>query len=101
MNRRKFIAATAATAGAARPAPKLAIDGGAPVRERALRAGYIGSDYYDDKERQQLESVLETKRPFRWYGPGSEPPPKVLAFEPEFASRMLTRFALAVTVCSA
>jgi hypothetical protein len=66
-------------------------------RKTPLRAGYIGSDYYDDKERRELNDVLETKRPFRWYGPGDEPPLKVLTFEREFAARMQTRFALAVT----
>src|SRR5437867_5388598 len=95
MNRRTFVLATAAASAA--PPAKLAVEGGAPVRDHPLRAGYIGSDYYDDKERRELDDVLETKRPFRWYGPGSEPPMKVLTFEREFAARMQTRFALAVT----
>src|SRR5712692_4603770 len=95
MNRRTFVLATAAAAAA--PPAKLAVEGGAPVRESPLRAGFIGSDYYDDKERREIDDVLETKRPFRWYGPGSEPPMKVLTFEREFAARMQTRFALAVT----
>ena len=34
--------------------------------------------------------VLETRRPFRWYGPGNQPPMKVLTFEKEFAARMET-----------
>src|SRR5262245_39226268 len=101
MNRRSFVLTTAAAASAANQPPKPAIEGGAPVRDTPLRAGYLGSDYYDDKERRQLNDVLETKRPFRWYGPGSEPPMKVLTFERELASRMQTRFALAVTSGSA
>jgi len=96
VNRRAFLTASAAAAGA-RGATRLAVDGGTPVREKALRAGYWGTQYYDEKERQQLTEVLETQRPFRWYGPGPEPPMKVLTFEREFAARMQTRYALAVT----
>ena len=76
VNRRTFLAAAAA-AGTASSSPKLAVDGGAPVREKPLRAGFYGTQYYDDKEKQELLEVLETRRPFRWYGPGSEPPKKV------------------------
>src|SRR5229473_6235926 len=105
MNRRDFVLTTAAAAAAAKQPPKPAIEGGTPVRETPLRAGYLGSDYYDEKERRQLEDVLETKRPFRWYGPtserSSEPPMKALTFEREFAARMQARFALAVTSGSA
>jgi dTDP-4-amino-4,6-dideoxygalactose transaminase len=100
MNRRKFVLGTAAAtaAAAAQQQQKPAADGGnTPVRETPLRAGYIGSDFYDDKERRELNDVLETKRPFRWYGPGAEPPMKALTFEREFAARMQTRFALGVT----
>ena len=45
----------------------------------------------------QLRDVLEKRQPFRWYGPGSQPPMKVLTFERELAARMQTRYALAVT----
>ena len=41
--------------------------------------------------------MLTTRRPFRWYGPGDEPPMKVATFEKEFAARMETRYALGVT----
>lgn len=97
VNRRRFLATAATAAGAASGATKLAIDGGSPVRDKALRADYYGTQYYDDKERQQVMDVLETRRPFRWYGTGSEPPMKALTFEKEFAARMGTRYALAVT----
>jgi len=101
MDRRKFVAsaaaiATTAAASAAPPADKPAIAGGSPVRSVPLRAGYWGSQYYDDKERAELMDVLETKSPFRWYGPG-QPPTKVLQFEKEFAARMRTKYALGVT----
>lgn len=90
VDRRKFLAATAAAgvAGAAEDAP---------VRATPLHAGYYGTQYYDDKERAELMEVLETRRPFRWYGTGSTPPLKVLTFEREFARRMGTKYALAVT----
>ncbi len=96
MDRRKFVTAVAAGAATrAKAEPKLAIDGGAPVREKPLRAGYWGSEFYDEKERSELLDVLEAKAPFRWYGP--KPPAKVLQFEKEFAARMQTKFALGVT----
>jgi len=68
----------------------------APVREKPLRATYWGAEFYDDKERAEVLDVLETRSPFRWYGPGA-PPKKVLQFEKEFAARMGVKFALGVT----
>jgi 8-amino-3,8-dideoxy-alpha-D-manno-octulosonate transaminase len=90
MNRRRFLAAAAAVSSARSASAK-------PVRDVPLRAGYFGPLFYDDKERQQLIDVVETGRPFRWYGPGSQPPAKVLTFEKELAQWMHTRYALAVT----
>jgi 8-amino-3,8-dideoxy-alpha-D-manno-octulosonate transaminase len=87
MDRRTFLAAAAAGGVAT----------GKPVRETPLKANYFGTQYYDAKERQELMEVLETGRPFRWYGPGGQPPMKVATFEKEFAARMQTRYALAVT----
>ncbi len=97
LNRRQFVAATAVAAGAAQAASRLAVDGGKPVREKPLRASFWGNQYYDDKEQRQLADVLESRRPFRWYGPGPEPPMKVFTFEKELAVRMQRRYALAVT----
>jgi 8-amino-3,8-dideoxy-alpha-D-manno-octulosonate transaminase len=97
VNRRKFLATAAAATGAVQAAPKLASEGGKPVRETPLRARFFGPLYYDEKERQELIDVVETGRPFRWYGPGNQPPMKVLTFEQEFAARMRRRFAVAVT----
>jgi 8-amino-3,8-dideoxy-alpha-D-manno-octulosonate transaminase len=62
-----------------------------------LHATYFGPLFYDDKERRELLDVVETGRPFRWYGPGAQPPLKVLTFEKELAQWMHTRYALAVT----
>ena len=87
VTRRAFLAAGAAIPAAANK----------PVRDKPLRPDYWGTSYYDEKERQELVEVLETRRPFRWYGSGSEPPKKVLTFEKEFAARMQSRHALAVS----
>lgn len=95
MDRRKFVGAIAAAAGSAAPLP--AAQGGKPVREKPLNADYWGPQYYDQQERQHLNEVLDTGRPFRWYGRGSQPPMKVATFEKEFAARMNTKYALAVT----
>lgn len=91
MDRRRFLAGAAAVTGAARSASAK------PVRDVPLHANYFGPLYYDEKERQELIDVVETGRPFRWYGPGSQPPAKVLTFEKELAQWMHTRYALAVT----
>jgi hypothetical protein len=66
-----------------------------PVRATPLKAGFFGTQYYDEQERHQVEEVIKTRQPFRWYGPGSSPPLKVATFERELAARMGTRFALA------
>ncbi len=97
VDRRKFLSAAAAAAVGAQASSQLALEGGAPVRQTPLRADYWGPQYYDEKERQELVDVLETGRPFRWYGRGTQPPMKVATFEKEFAARMQTRYALAVT----
>jgi len=67
MDRRTFLAAAS---GALAANTALAEDGGKPVRETPLRAGFFGTQYYDDKERQGLTDVLDARQPFRWYGPG-------------------------------
>lgn len=96
IDRRKFLAASA-TAAAARAAEsdKLAIDGGVPVRERALTGRNWGPQYYDDAERGHLNDVLESRNPFRWNNPADRS--KVALFEREVAARMKTQYALAVT----
>jgi 8-amino-3,8-dideoxy-alpha-D-manno-octulosonate transaminase len=102
MDRSEFLASAAAGAAGGAPADAgLALDGGKPVRDRPLKAGFFGTQYYDDKERRELDDVLQKRQPFRWYGPGPRPPQKVAAFEKELAARMQTRFALAVTSGSA
>jgi 8-amino-3,8-dideoxy-alpha-D-manno-octulosonate transaminase len=97
IDRRCFLAAatTAAAARAAEPDSKLAIDGGAPVRSEPLAGRNWGPQYYDDAERGHLDDVLESRNPFRWNNPPAKS--KVATFEREFAVRMKTEHALAVT----
>jgi 8-amino-3,8-dideoxy-alpha-D-manno-octulosonate transaminase len=97
MDRRTFLTGAAAATGALTGGSASAGIGNKPVRETPLRAGYFGTEFYDDKEREQLADVLDARQPFRWYGPGTRPPQKAAAFEKEWAERMQTRFALAVT----
>jgi 8-amino-3,8-dideoxy-alpha-D-manno-octulosonate transaminase len=101
MNRRTFLAGAAAAAEAAANSPKLALEGGKPVRETPLHADFFGTSYYGAEESREVEDVVKTGRPFRWYGPGKEPPMKVATFEKEFARRMQARYALGVTSGSA
>ena len=99
MDRRTFLTAAAAFAGAkaSTSTAALAADGGQPVRSTPLRSTYYGPEFYDEKELDQLREVLGKRQPFRWYGPGKQPPMKVLAFEKELAARMQVKYALAVT----
>ena len=88
MNRRRFLAAAAVAAGSASAAPE-------PVRTTPLVNPNWGPLYYGAEEQTQLLEVLESRRPFRF-----SPPPdksKVAAFENEWAARMQTKWALAVT----
>jgi len=88
MNRRKFVVAAAAATAA---------EGGGPIRKTMLSPKFYGPEYFGEEERRELAEVIETKRPFRWYSSGHGEPTKVLTFEREFAARMQTRYALAVT----
>jgi 8-amino-3,8-dideoxy-alpha-D-manno-octulosonate transaminase len=97
MNRRKFVAAMAVAGGGAKAAPRLAVDGGQPVRAKPLRAEHWGPSYFDDKERAAVTVVVDAGHPFRWTSRGRKPPGKVAAFEKELAARIQTRFALAVS----
>jgi hypothetical protein len=94
MNRRTFLA-TAATVAAASTAA--AASGGHPMRATPLHACFSGPQFYDDHERREVVEVLDKRQPFRWYGPGDQPPRKVATFERELAARMRVRFALALT----
>jgi 8-amino-3,8-dideoxy-alpha-D-manno-octulosonate transaminase len=97
VDRRSFLAAAAAAAtGISQASPQqLAVDGGTPVRAQPLAGPNWGPQYYDEKERQQLEEVLESRNPFRWNN--SLAKSKVARFEDEFAARMRSQYCLAVT----
>jgi len=76
-------------------AEKLAIDGGRPVREEPLIGLYPGAMMIGEEEKRAVLEVLESRSLFRFYGPGE--PNKVETFEKEFAEKMGTKHALAVT----
>jgi 8-amino-3,8-dideoxy-alpha-D-manno-octulosonate transaminase len=96
MDRRAFLAtAAAATVTSAGASPQLAVDGGTPVRSQPLGTANWGPLYYDDKEQTQLTEVLESRKPFRFAN--SLDKSKVARFENEYAARMQTKYALAVT----
>ena len=97
LDRRMFLAAASMAGARAAAATQLAVEGGKPIRSKPLSASYWGPEYYDEKERAQLMEVLQSGCPFRWYGPGDQTPMKVATFEREFAARMQTKYALAVT----
>ncbi len=92
MQRRAFLAAAAG----AFTAPANSANG-SPLRAQPLKPGFFGTEYYDEQERRELLDVLEKRQPFRWYGPGSQPPRKVADLETALARRMKARHALAVT----
>jgi 8-amino-3,8-dideoxy-alpha-D-manno-octulosonate transaminase len=97
MNRRNFLFA-AGTAALASSGRVIAAESETrPVRDKPLRAGFWGPEFYDEKELAEIQDVHRRGAPFRWYGPGSQPPMKVATFEKEFAARMQTRFAVAVS----
>ena len=95
MNRRDFLAAAMVSAAGAEAADQLAVNGGAPVRGNPLGGANWGPQYYDGKELTQLEEVLESRNPFRFSNPLDKS--KVAIFENEYAARMRTKHALAVT----
>jgi len=96
LDRRDFLAAAALAAVAnADAAPQLAMNGGTPVRTQPLGGPNWGPQYYDDKEQKQLQEVLDGHNPFRFNNPLDKS--KVANFENEYAARMQTKYALAVT----
>jgi len=74
---------------------KLAIDGGRPVRDRGLQKPYPGALLYGDEERRAVLEVIDSRSPYRFYGPA--PLFRVQEFEGSFARRMGSSHVLAVT----
>jgi 8-amino-3,8-dideoxy-alpha-D-manno-octulosonate transaminase len=66
-----------------------------PAEVSQIDPGYIGPQFFDEREQQALREVLESGSPFRYWGPGK--PQKVQRFEEDFAKYMGVRFALGVT----
>ena len=97
LSRRRFLAATGLATLGEQTVLGSKGNESKPVRETLLKADYWGTQFYDEKELQELSEVHSNRQPFRWYGPGDRPPLKVATFEKEWAERMQTRFALAVT----
>ena len=101
VNRRTFLTAipaaiAAAPLAAAASEPKLAIEGGTPVRSTRLTGfGYPGARMYDNQEITEVSEAYQTKTLFRFYGPGQ--PHKVELFEKEFGAFMGAKYVLAVT----
>ena len=97
MDRRNFLASVAASAAAAGSEPALAAQGGTPVRDKPLRTDSWGPLHYDSAEKAQVDEVVDTGVPFRFSGRRGVAPVKVATFEKEFAAKIGTRFALAVS----
>src|SRR3982751_6767847 len=95
MDRRAFLAATTAALSTVHAATTLAVDGGTPVRSTPLCNPNWGPLYYDDKEQGHLADVLQSRKPFRFANTFDKS--KVALFENEYAARMQTKYALAVT----
>lgn len=98
MNRRNFfLSSVAAGVTVAKPASGASQSAGSgPARVRTS-ADYYGPQFYGPEEQRQLTDVLESRCPFRWYGPGGKKPMKVTGFEREFAQAMQVKYCLAVT----
>jgi 8-amino-3,8-dideoxy-alpha-D-manno-octulosonate transaminase len=77
-----------------RTAPRLAIDGGTPVRTKPLRVGK-GVSQLGEEERAAVLEVLESRSLFRYYGPHLLG--KVAAFEDDVCEQLGTRHAVATS----
>ncbi len=82
---------------------KLAIEGGKPIKDTPNVPMFPGALEMGELERKYVLEVLESKKLFRYYGPGvaiEDFPAKTERLEKEFASRMGTRYATAVNSCT-
>ena len=94
-SRRGFLARTCLAASAIRMQAAIANSQSAAPGVSEIDPGYIGPQFFDEREQQALREVLESGSPFRYWGPGK--PQKVQRFEEDFAKHMGARFALGVT----
>jgi len=99
LTRRELLAASCIALSGAGIGPGaqrlLAQTGPKPAEVPDIDPGYIGPQFFDEREEQALIEVLESGSPFRYWGPGN--PTKVLRFEERFAEYMGARMALGVT----
>ena len=97
LSRRGFLAQTCLAASALRvhAATTNPPSKSTPPGVSEIDPGYVGPQFFDEKEQQALREVVESGSPFRYWGPGR--PQKVQRFEEDFAKYMGTRFALGVT----
>jgi len=95
LSRRNFLAAGCLAASGLRLRPALANPQSSPAEVPDIDPGFVGPQFFDEKEEQALKEVLESGSPFRYWGPGR--PQKVQRFEENFAEYMGVRFALGVT----
>ena len=65
------------------------------VRTTPLTTEYPGAQFYDEKERAELDEAYDSHSLFRFYGP--QTPVKVAKFEQEFGAFMGAKYVLAVT----
>jgi len=98
-SRRRFLTGTCLAASSVRlqgaAANPQSTSRNPPAEVGPIEPGYVGPQFFDERERQALLDVWESGSPFRFWGPGK--PEKVRRFEEDFARHMGTRFALGVT----
>jgi dTDP-4-amino-4,6-dideoxygalactose transaminase len=73
----------------------LAIDGGMPIRNTPVPAGFFGTRLLGDEEKAEVLAVLEARALSRVSG--MTPPTRVAAFEQALCRHTGSRYALAVT----
>ena len=74
---------------------KLAIYGGEPVRKTQMPPPYPGASVYGEEEKRAVSEVIDSKSPYRYYGPHVLG--KVKAFEKLFSEKIRCKYALGVT----
>ena len=79
--------------------PKLAIDGGAPVRTRPFPAKYLGADLTGRAELRRVKEAIAGRTLFRHYGLGT--PVMAETFEARIREKFGVSYALGVTSGSA
>lgn len=73
---------------------RLAIDGGQPIRQFREKHAYPGASVYGKEELELVKKVVDSKSPFRFYGPDGQG--MVEKFEDEFTKKINVRHGLGV-----